>query len=543
MGIAVHEILTMEYCREFEVIAGRGGLSREIQGVTMLESPDGYNWTKGNELVLSSGYIIHAEPDCLQRAFEQGRVQKTSGLAIKKDQYISSISPEIIQLFDKYEIPLILLPYSVSWMDLMNQINVAVLNQTIRRFEVHSGNEFQMSNLSYKEQKIKSILQNVEVDMHFPAALFDVAAGKTYYSSDNFPKITESFDLEDSDYWNPSKPYTKHTLCDYTNMVRYRLLNPKGIEGPRISWIIIPIFSDGILQAYFVVMESRVFIEYYDQYSIRIAYLLLKSLYEQVALVQNIGNLGFENFIHYVLSYEDSDKTKLISQAAALGFSMTNEYSCIMFRTADPKVSLRGARKQISEIFALMKDSRSGKVAILDDREGIVIFDRTEVKQYDAKQRKANIRKFQEMLIQRNPDLLLDFAVNNDMKNMSELKSSMEKCRHVMEVGQKIFPNDHIWDSEVLGPLLWIQIPDAELEELLAVYRQLMVDEKSRDLLRTLKVYLESNMNFSITAEKMYVHINTVRKRMDKINSLLQIDWDNHIERVKTYLLLQYLEL
>lgn len=50
-------------------------------------------------------------------------------------------------------------------------------------------------------------------------------------------------------------------------------------------------------------------------------------------------------------------------------------------------------------------------------------------------------------------------------------------------------------------------------------------------------------MNFSITAEKMYVHINTIRKRIDKIKELLDISLDNRIARLKLEMLLQFLNL
>ena len=71
-------------------------------------------------------------------------------------------------------------------------------------------------------------------------------------------------------------PYTRHTLCDYMDMVRYRLVNQSHQEGPRISWIRVPISVNGSVQAYFAVMEAREFLDYYDEYSIRIAYLIFK---------------------------------------------------------------------------------------------------------------------------------------------------------------------------------------------------------------------------------------------------------------------------
>ena len=232
MGIAVKELLTLEYFKDYHVIAGKSGLHKEIQGTTLLEAPDALRWAKGKELVLSSGYVLAQEPDCLEEAFKSGSMQGTSAMMIKRGRYLDEIPQRLIDLFDQYEIPLISMPFSVPWMELMSQINTAVMNRTIRRFKVHSNNHLQVSD----------------------------AEEKSYYSSPDFKRITESFGLSESDYWEPSMPYTKHTLCDYINMARIRLINPGNLEGPRVSWIIIPIVMEDIVQAYFVVMESREFL-------------------------------------------------------------------------------------------------------------------------------------------------------------------------------------------------------------------------------------------------------------------------------------------
>ena len=60
----------------------------------------------------------------------------------------------------------------------------------------------------------------------------------------------------------------------------------------------------------------------------------------------------------------------------------------------------------------------------------------------------------------------------------------------------------------------WIEIPENELKEMF--------------------------MNYSVTAEKMYVHINTIRKKIDKVNDLVKIDWEDHVDRLKMEILLQF---
>ena len=85
MGIAIQELLSQEYFKDFYVLAGAKGLHREIQGITVMEAPDAFHWTKGKELVLSSGYVIAKEPDCIEKAFREGSVQKSAGMMIKEN--------------------------------------------------------------------------------------------------------------------------------------------------------------------------------------------------------------------------------------------------------------------------------------------------------------------------------------------------------------------------------------------------------------------------------------------------------------------------
>ena len=141
------------------------------------------------------------------------------------------------------------------------------------------------------------------------------------------------------------------------------------------------------------------------------------------------------------------------------------------------------------------------------------------------------------------PEMEMEFAVLREGKKLSELRETIGQCENIMKMGKKLYPDRRIWDYEMIGPLTWLQIPEDELDHMLSQYRDLMKEEKNVELLRTLKIYLENNMNFSVTAEKMYVHINTIRKRIDKLNTLIDIDWNSYMSRLKTEILLQFLEL
>jgi hypothetical protein len=76
---------------------------------------------------------------------------------------------------------------------------------------------------------------------------------------------------------------------------------------------------------------------------------------------------------------------------------------------------------------------------------------------------------------------------------LKDMRRCVEKCRRVIEMGSIIRPDKDICDYELL-----------------------------------------------------FVHINTIRKRIDRIMedpAFEGLDWNNNVERVKTILLLQFLEV
>ena len=542
MGIAVKELLTLEYFKDYHVIAGKSGLHKEIQGTTLLEAPDALRWAKGKELVLSSGYVLAQEPDCLEEAFKSGSMQGTSAMMIKRGRYLDEIPQRLIDLFDQYEIPLISMPFSVPWMELMSQINTAVMNRTIRRFKVHSNNHLQVSDQSYKVQKINKILRAVEVEMKFPAFIYDLAEEKSYYSSPDFKRITESFGLSESDYWEPSMPYTKHTLCDYINMARIRLINPGNLAGPRVSWIIIPIVMEDIVQAYFVVMESREFIDYYDEFAIRIAFLTLQGVYEQIMIAENMGNIGFENFVLYALSATEDDTQKMMFQANVQGISMSTKYRYVLFRRADNQEELPNRRKEILEAYRKSSLIKYARIAMIGENVGILFLEDRE-EDWEKGHILALLEEFRRRVLKSCPETALEFGYSLDAASLGRIRQSIEKCQKALNMGKMIYPSLFAWEYSQLGALAWLDIPEEELTHMLSAYSVLLKDEKNIELLKTLKVYLENNMNYSATAEKLYVHINTIRKRIDKVNELLQIDWSDNIARMNAELLLRFLNL
>jgi len=540
MGITVRDLLSVEYFREFRVIAGRNGLGREIQGVTVADAPDGYRWKSEKELCFSSGYVFANEPKFILGMFQGG--SRLSALVIKLGRYLEEIPDYIIDLCDEHEVPLITMPYGIPWMEAINQVYVAVINHAIQLFGVSAQNlPYRPQTADFKERKIQKILRAVETDMEFPALLYDLYENKSYYSSDNFPGITRKYQLQESDYWEPSVPHSRHTLCDSILMTRYRLLRGEAQGQPRISWVTIPIVVGGAPQAYFCVMESRRFLDFCDEYSMRIAYLALLSIYEQIVALRDSYNVGFEQLIHLALEGNDEDAYRLHYQANQQGISLEDPYIYVLFQHDHKNFDIRARRNVVMDQFLHCGLESRARMAFLSRTEGMILL-RAGLNEGEKKQIEAILMEFQSRLSRKFEDMEWNFAVCYEPRRLSEIRVCVDKGRKTLRIGKIAFPDTRVLDYNDLGILTWLDIPDDELRQLLEDFSALMHAEKNRELLHTLKIYLENNMNYSLTAEKLYVNINTIRRRIEKINELVDMDWNNYYTRMKVGLMLQFMQ-
>ena len=153
MGLEVNEMLKADYFKDFKVLAGHGGLNKQIQGMAILDAPDGYKWTKGRELVVSSGYIFKTNPGLLEAYINDEKFKEISGIAIKVDRYIKEIDRKILDRCDEYNIPFIYVPNEPSWMEIMNQLNVLVMNKKIKQFKIAGISTKTISDVSYQNRK------------------------------------------------------------------------------------------------------------------------------------------------------------------------------------------------------------------------------------------------------------------------------------------------------------------------------------------------------------------------------------------------------
>lgn len=108
-------ILNVGCLGESEVVAGDKGLNRPVSGVTVMTTPDPYDWLKPGELLLTTGYTFPSGQDEICEAVRRFIDIGISGLAYKEGRYMPCLAKETLQLADTCSFPILRLPSDTTW--------------------------------------------------------------------------------------------------------------------------------------------------------------------------------------------------------------------------------------------------------------------------------------------------------------------------------------------------------------------------------------------------------------------------------------------
>lgn len=125
-------------------------------------------------------------------------------------------------------------------------------------------------------------------------------------------------------------------------------------------------------------------------------------------------------------------------------------------------------------------------------------------------------------------DLNCLVGIGQIVKNLTDVRLSYEDAKKCVQFLQSTYHHQKILNYQQLGPYrIFLK---ADREELRDYTREIVgplqdYDENHRtELLKTLKIYLDSNQSLKDSAAALFVHTNTVKYRLKIINELLNIE-------------------
>ncbi|MCF6464764.1 PucR family transcriptional regulator [Clostridium sp. Cult2] len=542
MGVTIGEVLNTKFFAEYQLIAGGKGLDREIQAVSLFDAPDGHKWVKGKEFMLSSGYLFKDNSDYFKEVILFLYKQNSTCMAIKRDRYLGEVPKEVIDLCNDLGFPLINVPNGVAWIDIINAVNSIVMNRYITHIIDRKNADKLVLRSDNFHKKIEKTMICLSEELKYPLTIVDILEEEifNYPKEQQFVKSEIPFTKEDDYPFN----YQKEILCDKLNICRITNIEDKE----KCSFITIPIVIKGVTVSKLIVWERFEKIDYYDLFVIRLSYMLLLELYEQIYLMNSFERRFYDDLIRSLINGELDSKQSLIEAINSVQdfkLNIENKFICICIKQNKNNPSFYNSREKISTTFLLNIPKDKSIFGITDDNTIILIYD---VQNYNNKDIIKNVKRDFEGIfkeIKNNfPDRKIKLGIGDMVDDICSIKKSYIGSLKAVDIGSYIYTDGEMIAFEDLGPfgLLRLEsIQEKDFKNNFSNIAPLLEEPDSEELISTLKVYLESESNCNLAAKKLFVHSNTVRYRIAKIQQICNIDLENPIERLKAEISLKFI--
>ncbi|MEX1179064.1 MAG: PucR family transcriptional regulator ligand-binding domain-containing protein [Nitriliruptor sp.] len=127
------EVLATPALTGCRVLAGSDGLARTVTRLNIMEVPDIGPWVKPDEFLLTTAYPLRGRPDTLPSLVEDLDDAGLAGLGIKLGRYLDEVPADMLAVADRRGFPIVQLPDGVSFDEILNEVLTTLLNRQARQ--------------------------------------------------------------------------------------------------------------------------------------------------------------------------------------------------------------------------------------------------------------------------------------------------------------------------------------------------------------------------------------------------------------------------
>ncbi|BAF58447.1 MAG: hypothetical protein HPY89_10320 [Pelotomaculum sp.] len=489
------------------IVAGRGGLNRQVNHVTVMEAPDFAEWVNGNEFILSTLYSFRNDIDLIVNVVRQLAEKKIAALAVKINRFINEIPPVIISLADEYDLPLFAVKREVKFREVISAISTEIINRQLRIIkDVNNRYEELLSHI-LKGDSIATFVNMLGSDLKCSCLCISLS-GEVLASHLDKNNLPENF-------------------VDNALKAIGELKKNKTVHTRLNDFYLFPCLAQNKVMGYVVVahpgeMDDRAFLLTRQM----VSFLSIKLLEKHLMIETEQRMLA--SLVDEVLFRESSDEATLRDRVKLLGLK-PQEYHFVLLLAFRHEISDDILQISIRQWVSRLRNLFPESAVFLKGNEiiGIVslpgkspLLDPNSIKRNLLNLMNEGIAKPQGEV-----DLGYSFAV----KEICRLKECYEQARKAISIGRAFKPQNNVFFyGEFLKEALILRGIGSHEYNLLI--KQLIdplkkYDQKyNTELWPTLeKCLLVSSLEK--VAQDLHIHISTLRYRLQRIYEITGVDY------------------
>lgn len=250
-------------------------------------------------------------------------------------------------------------------------------------------------------------------------------------------------------------------------------------------------------------------------------------------MFQEQQKLFKEHFVYDLLYHKFESQTVMIKQGKVWGWNLEKPHHLLVINVAVSEEAMLNMNWMDEILLAI-------ETQISDMEETMIVFpfqDQIVVLVEDEEKRTISQRKKQivEITHQLTQPLFSQFSdcqffigIGKWYQNATHLNKSYQEAKMALQFGRVWFENKNVCHINDLGVLrLLIQIHQEVLLDFSDEYLLPLVDsdrENGTEYMKTLQVYIQQKGRINDVSDKLFVHPNTLRNRIKKMEDMTGID-------------------
>jgi purine catabolism regulator len=547
--ITIQDVLTAKAFQNSLVLAGKDGLSREVTSITVAELPDSANWLRGGELVCTTAFFI-SNTVVHETAWIESIIGKgAAALAIKTSRFLGTLPNSILEVANRHHFTIIGLPHEITWPIAIESFMDFFTNERIKIMQHVEEVQSQLINLVLENESIQNIVEKIADLVGNPIILEDarlnvIAIGYGHEGAN--PDVDQPVigQRTDESFRNKLRRSDMYRNVQHTRKKEKLLMPIITAEKTETLNIMIPIFSNKSIYGFISLLECR------KPHSV-IDMLVLENSTTALALQLTKQFLNMQTFRKKTLALIDDliqghFQSQIMFEYDFYNMNWSNPMICVLVEFVDPYLENDSFWSQSEELVSniLKKHLKRKFDQVIIGSNGSLY---TILVSYSPNRIKEVIRLLREELGQVLEELDRNFGkgkfrigIGNAYPDLKMVGKSFKEANTALSIAKNFDRNGSVICFEDVGMhRILSMIPNTE--EIRDFCNDFLADLKNNEpdqgnvLLDTLHNYLLCDCRVKETAQKMFLHPNTVAYRIKKIKQIIKYDL-NSSEFKFTYL-------
>ena len=532
MAIYVKDLLMEEEMNGARLISGEEGLDNEIKGVTIIEAPDIVKWINGGEVLLTGLYAFRScSMEDFKNYIDELVKKKISALILKRGKPVEGAEDKVeylIQFSRKHTIPILEMPFEISFRDVMSRLMERLFNEEVTRLKYFKTTHDNFSALVLGSESIgvaiDQILDVLAKLIRNPVAAFNrqldcIGASEGAERSLEIQKDAQSY--EPGIYSNYE--YLRQQIDNRQQYIVKVKLNLRE-------------------RLYLVITEEEDSFDVMDAIATESAIWALQFELVRQYSVTELEKKFQNDIMHNILNGKIDSISELQKNTSLLGVPINGSFRVIVFGLKGADRDKRDFKSKISDT-NLLSDAIACQminVKIYNDLDRIVVVKEVNKEQTQEEYRqeiREIVDKVQAYVSRQDKELQVKAGVGKVVEGVINLPDSFKEANEAftfVDIAGEISEDGNsqvtlFSDLGIFKLLCQLDNPELLLEYVPEGLQKLYNYKKPQrdDLLITLKTYLDRNLNLSKTAQDLFVHYKTASYRIEKIAKITGVDFDN----------------